>query len=239
MVKTDEFSGILYLIPSCLGDSDIDMVLPGKVVQIIHSLDHFVVENERTARRFLIRTGYRKSLSSVKFYILDEHTEIKNIPSIFKESGKVSLGLLSEAGVPAVADPGSELVKEAHKRNIKVIPLAGPSSILLALMASGLNGQNFVFHGYLPVKEHERTKRIVILEKRSRQENQAQIFIEAPYRNNQLLRSIINCCQSETILCIAANLTTESEWIKTRTIREWQYHPFDLKNQPAVFVLQS
>ncbi|MBN1159394.1 MAG: SAM-dependent methyltransferase [Bacteroidales bacterium] len=239
METTDSASGILYLIPSFLGPSDINMVLPGKVVEIIHSLDHFVVENERTARRFLIRTGYKKPISSVHFFVLNEHTELQSIPMIFETTGQVNLGLLSEAGVPAVADPGSKLVKEAHRRNIRVIPLAGPSSVLLALMASGLNGQHFVFNGYLPVKEHERTRRILFLEKRSAQENQAQVFIETPYRNNQLIRSILSSCRSGTSLCIAANLTMETEWIKTRTIREWQNYPPDLRQQPAVFVLQA
>ncbi len=239
MNKNGESERILYLIPCILGESDINMVIPVQVIEIIHTLEHFIVENERTARRFLIKAGYNKPISKIQFYILNEHTDIQSIPSIFEMSGKTHLGLLSEAGVPAVADPGSELVQEAHRKNIKVVPLSGPSSIILALMASGLNGQNFIFHGYLPVKEPERIKRIRFLEKLSMQENQAQIFIETPYRNNQLIRSILNNCNPYTRLCIAANLTMETEWIKTKFIREWQYQLPDLKRQPAVFILQS
>lgn len=239
MNKTGVPERILYLIPCILGESDVKMVIPVQVIEIIHSLEHFVVENERTARRFLIKAGYNKPISKIQFYILNEHTEMQNIPSIFEISGNAHLGLLSEAGVPAVADPGSELVQEAHRKNIKVVPLTGPSSIILALMASGLNGQNFIFHGYLPVKEPERIKRIRSIEKLSKQENQAQIFIETPYRNNQLIRSIIDNCSPHTKLCIAANLTMETEWIKTKFITEWQHQLPDLKRQPAVFILQS
>jgi 16S rRNA (cytidine1402-2'-O)-methyltransferase len=229
----------LYLIPAMLGESSAERVLPAANTNILKSLTHFVVEEERTARRFLIRCGYDKPISSVSFYALNEHTPVQEIPQIFSASGNADLGLISEAGVPAVADPGSALVEEAHKQDVAVIPLVGPSSIILALMASGLNGQNFAFNGYLPVKDPARANRIRSLEKRSLMENQAQIFIEAPYRNVQLISALIEVCRSETRLCIAANLTLPTEWIRTKTIREWKISPPpDLKRQPAVFVLQ-
>lgn len=232
-------SRILYLIPSLLDDTHPDQVLPRKVLDVIHSLDHFVVEEERSARRFLVRTGYPKPISDVKFFLLNEHTKDEDIPAILVSSGTGDLGLLSEAGLPAVADPGAGLVKEAYRLHMRVVPLTGPSSLMLALMASGMNGQHFAFNGYLPVKEQERIKRIRSLEKRSTQENQSQLFIEAPYRNNQLLRSILKACHPETRLCIAVNLTGENEWIDTRTLRDWQSDLPDLNRRPAVFILQG
>jgi 16S rRNA (cytidine1402-2'-O)-methyltransferase len=228
----------LYLIPSTLGDSAINKVIPDYNLEIIRSLDHFVVEEEKTARRFLIRCGYLTSFNDVKFYTLNEHTRDQDIPDIFIDSGESDLGMISEAGVPAVADPGAMLVEYAYRLNIKVVPLTGPSSLILALMASGLNGQQFAFNGYLPVKGPERTSRIRFLEKRSESEKQSQLFIEAPYRNNQLMEALLETCKPSTRLCIAVNLTLENEWIRTKTIREWQQQaPPDLKRQPAVFII--
>jgi 16S rRNA (cytidine1402-2'-O)-methyltransferase len=239
MKQQQEFHRILYLIPSLLGDTDTDLVLPNKVVGVIQSLEHFIVEEERPARRFLVKAGYRRPISSVKFYLLNEHTPEEEIPVILTSSGSADIGLLSDAGLPAVADPGAELVKEAHRHHIRIMPLTGPSSLMLALMASGMNGQQFAFNGYLPVKDLERTKRIRFLEKRSIHENQSQLFIETPYRNNQLLRAILKACHPLTRLCIAVNLTLETEWICTRTIREWKTAQPDLNRQPAVFILQG
>jgi 16S rRNA (cytidine1402-2'-O)-methyltransferase len=230
----------LYLIPSLLGDTPVEKVLPKVNLDIIRSLDHFIVEEERTARRFLIRCGYDKSLDTVEFFILNEHTPVQEIPVLFLSSGESNLGLLSEAGVPAVADPGSALVEEAHRLGIKVIPLVGPSSLIMALMASGLNGQNFAFNGYLPVKNPARASRIRLIERRSEVENQSQIFIEAPYRNNQLVSALIEVCKPGTRLCIATNITLPDEWIRTKSIRDWQnLPPPDLKRQPSVFILQA
>jgi 16S rRNA (cytidine1402-2'-O)-methyltransferase len=230
----------LYLLPSLLGETPTEKVLPHENLEIIRSLDHFIVEEERTARRFLIRCGYNKPLDSVTFYVLNEHTPVQEIPLFFSASGESHLGLLSEAGVPAVADPGSALVEEAHKLGIRVIPLAGPSSIIMALMASGLNGQNFTFNGYLPVKNPARMNRIRQLEKRSEVENQSQVFIEAPYRNNQLVGALIEVCKPGTRLCIAANITLPDEWIRTKKIRDWKnLPPPDLNRQPSVFILQA
>jgi 16S rRNA (cytidine1402-2'-O)-methyltransferase len=230
----------LYLIPSTLGDTPAQQVLPLPNLDIIRSLDHFVVEELRTARRFLVRCGYGKPIDSVQFYLLNEHTPEEEVPGFFSAAGYADMGLISEAGLPAVADPGSVLVREAYKLNFKVIPLVGPSSIMLALMASGLNGQNFAFNGYLPAKNPERAGRIRFLEKRSENEKQSQVFIETPYRNNHLIETLLEVCKPLTRLCIAANITLENEWIRTKTIREWKIQPPpDLKKQPAVFILQT
>jgi 16S rRNA (cytidine1402-2'-O)-methyltransferase len=231
---------LLYLIPATLGESTIEHVIPAYNIEVIKSLSHFVVEEEKTARRFLIRCGVKKELDAVHFYSLNEHTSARDIPSIFTDSGTSDLGLISEAGVPGVADPGALLVEEALRINIRVIPLAGPSSIILALMASGLNGQQFAFNGYLPVKSPERNARIKFYEKRSEAEKQSQLFIEAPYRNNQLTAALLENCRRETRLCIAVNLTLPEEWIRTKTIRAWRLQPPpDLKRQPAVFIIMA
>ncbi len=230
----------LYLIPSTLGDTPAQQVMPSPNFDIIRSLDHFVVEELRTARRFLVRCGYAKPIDSVQFFLLNEHTPDQDVPAFFSAAGYGNMGLISEAGLPAVADPGSVLVREAYKLNYKVIPLVGPSSIMLALMASGLNGQNFAFNGYLPVKNPERASRIRFLEKRSESEMQSQIFIETPYRNHHLIETLLEVCKPMTRLCIAANITLENEWICTKRIQEWKMQPPpDLKKQPAVFILQS
>jgi len=231
---------ILYLIPSTLGDSPVEQVLPAANLEIIRTLNHFAVEEVKTARRFLIRCGYPRAIDTVRFYLLNEHSDNLSIPAILTGSGNADLGLLSDAGVPAVADPGAALVEEAYRLNMRVIPLAGPSSIILALMASGLNGQNFAFNGYLPVKSPERINRLRYLEKRSEVEKQSQLFIETPYRNNQLTATLLENCKPGTRLCIAANITLPGEWIRTRTVQAWRKQPPpDLNKQPAVFILQG
>jgi 16S rRNA (cytidine1402-2'-O)-methyltransferase len=230
---------VFYLIPSTLGDVCPQDVIPQKTLQILKKLDHFVVEEERTARRFLIKAGIDKPIGAITFFILNEHTEKEDLASFIKNSGNTDLGLLSEAGVPAVADPGADLILMAHQMGFRVVPLVGPSSVLLAVMASGLNGQHFAFAGYLPVKINERTAQIRFLEKRSLLENQSQVFIEAPYRNNQLMKSILETCSPETWLCIASDITLENEWISTRTIAEWKGEIPDLNKKPVVFVMQK
>ncbi len=230
----------LYLIPSTLGDPDISKVIPAYNLGIIQNLSHFVVEEERTARRFLIRCSYKSDLSAIQFYILNEHTPAAEIPEIIRRSGNNDLGMLSEAGLPAVADPGALLVKEAHRLKLRVIPLSGPSSLMIALMASGLNGQNFAFNGYLPVKPAERLSRIRHYEKRSEAERQTQIFIEAPYRNNQLTDSFLSALKPSTRLSIAVNLTLPQEWIRTMTVNDWKKNERpDLHKQPAVFIIEA
>jgi 16S rRNA (cytidine1402-2'-O)-methyltransferase len=230
---------VLYLIPSTLGDTIPQEVISPKALQILKALDHFIVEEERTARRFLIKAGIDKPVDSLTFFILNEHTGKDKLASFFDHSGNLDLGLLSEAGVPAVADPGTDLIRMAHRKGFKVVPLVGPSSVLLAVMASGLNGQQFAFNGYLPVKTNDRIARIRFLEKRSLQEKQSQVFIEAPYRNNQLMQSILENCSPETWVCIASNLTLENEWISTRPVAEWKKEIPDLNKQPTVFIMQK
>jgi 16S rRNA (cytidine1402-2'-O)-methyltransferase len=230
----------LYLIPSTLGDSPLEQVIPAGNLEIMQALKHFAVEEEKTARRFLIRCGFKGNLDSIKLYILNEHTNDTDIPAIFSGAGDEDLGLISEAGVPAVADPGAKLVEMAYRLNMRVIPLAGPSSLVLALMASGLNGQCFAFNGYLPVKSPERNSKIRFFEKRSESEKQSQIFIEAPYRNGRLIDALLSNCRPDTRLCIASNITLAEEWIRTKSIGEWRLHPPpDLNRQPAVFILMA
>jgi len=230
----------LYLIPSMLGESALTGSIPDYNLEVIRKLKYFVVENIRSARRFLIKCGIVTPIDEIQFYELNEHTNFKVIAEILSSSGNNNIGLISEAGLPAIADPGAELIREAHLRNLTVIPLVGPSSVFLALMASGLNGQQFAFNGYLPVKENERNLKIRFFEKRSRSENQTQIFIEAPYRNNRLFNAFIEQCSQETLLCIASNITLDNEWISTKSIQEWKNMPLpDLKNKPAVFILKA
>lgn len=230
--------GKLFLIPAGLGNNDFSRIIPEYNKTIIYSLDNFIVEELRTARRFLRKIGYTKNFDNVSFNVLNEHTDTRNIYDYLNPvaEGK-NIGLLSEAGVPCVADPGAAIVKIAHQKKIDIIPLIGPSSILLSLMASGFNGQNFAFLGYLPVKKPERISELKKIEKRIYQNNQTQIFIEAPYRNMQMLESIFTACDKNTLLCIAKNITLESEFIKTRTLAEWKKNPPDLNKQTTVFLL--
>ncbi|MCK4288597.1 MAG: SAM-dependent methyltransferase [Bacteroidales bacterium] len=234
----DKSKGKLYLIPSSLGNSKLNSIIPEYNSKIINRLDEFIVENIRTARRFLKKTGFKKSFDNITFYILDKHSDQTEILSYLNsiDKGK-DIGLLSEAGTPCIADPGAEIVRMAHQKNIRVIPLVGPSSIFLALMASGFNGQNFVFHGYLPIKKYLKINKIKTLEKDAQQKNQTQIFIETPYRNKQLLDSIIETCNKETLLCIACDITLKNEFITTKTIAEWSKNLPEIHKRPTVFLL--
>jgi 16S rRNA (cytidine1402-2'-O)-methyltransferase len=232
--------GKLYLIPSTLGDNAVNEVIPIKISEIINTIYLYIVENERTARRYLKKLGIIQPIDDLKLYLLDKHTSYEVMSNYLEpaESG-MNIGVLSEAGCPAVADPGSEIVKLAHKKGIQVIPLVGPSSIILALMASGLNGQNFAFHGYLPIKKPDLIKKLRSLETRSLQEKQTQIFIETPYRNQQLIQDILTNCHPSTMLCIGADLTLESEYIQTRAVRDWKSNLPDFNKRPAIFLLQK
>lgn len=233
-------SGTLYLIPTPLGEGDITWMIPAAVRQCIAGLGHYIVEHPKTARQFLKQIGCILPLQMISMQVLNEHTP----PEVFANllapllAGS-DVGLLSEAGCPAVADPGAGLIRLAHQKNVRVIPLVGPSSILLALMASGLNGQRFVFHGYLPVEQNRRVRTIVDLEKDSIARDQTQIFIETPYRNQKLLESLVLTCHNDTLLCIACNLTLAGEAISTRAIKEWKLALPDLRNKPAIFLLQG
>ena len=228
----------LYLIPVTLGETEISKVLPPYNRSIISSIRYFIVENVRTARRFLKQTDPGIDVDSLTFYILNKHTPDTELPGFLNpvEDGN-SIGIISEAGCPAVADPGADIVAIAQKKNIPVVPLVGPSAILLALMASGFNGQRFAFHGYLPVDAGERVKTLKSLEQRIYSENQTQLFIETPYRNGKLLEVILKTCNPATLLCIAADITLGSEFIKTRRIAEWKKQMPDLSKRPCIFAI--
>ena len=229
--------GILYLIPSDFGEGSPNL-LPASVIGIINTLNYFVVENEKSARHFLKRIGYTKSLNELHLFILNEHTDKNEIKKYLDPLFKgINIGILSEAGCPAVADPGSDIVSIAHDSGIKVKPLVGPSSILLALMASGFNGQNFIFHGYLPKEKNERIKKIQRIESEAINKNQTQIFIETPYRNNHLLKDIIDTCGKNTMLCIASDISLSNEFIKSLSINDWKKNLPDLNKRPTVFLI--
>ncbi|MFC2152549.1 SAM-dependent methyltransferase [Bacteroidota bacterium] len=233
-------SAKLYLIPTTLGDSPVGNVIPEYVVKIINSTNHYIVENIKTARRYLIKVGIKTKIDDLTFYELNKHSSPEEYSSYLdpiKENKNI--GIISEAGTPGVADPGADIVAIAHQRNIPVVPLVGPSSILLSIMASGLNGQSFAFVGYLPIKKHERIKRIKELERKSQSENQTQLFIETPYRNDHLLEDILTNCSSETNLCIATDITLETEFIKTKSITEWKKGVPNLNKRPTIFLIHK
>jgi len=228
----------LYLIPVTLGDAPAENVLPAYNMNIVNNLDEFIVENIRTARRFLRSTGYTNDFENVVFHILNQHTSPEEIPSFLMslKNGK-SIGLLSEAGVPCIADPGSEIVKHCHDQNLKVVPLTGPSSIILALMGSGFNGQQFCFHGYLPIEKKARIRRIKDLESAAYSRNESQIFIETPYRNNQVLQALLSTLSDKTMVCIASNISTSEELILTKSVNSWKKIEIDLNKKPTVFLV--
>ena len=232
--------GKLYLIPTTLGENEPLEVIPYSVKTIVELLDHYVVENEKSARRFIKKITPKKVQSSLVMMKLDKYaSEIETQSYLdFCDQG-VSVGLLSEAGVPAVADPGASIVKLAHEKGIQVVPLVGPSSILMALMASGLNGQNFAFNGYLPIDNSERKKGIKALEKLSIEKNQSQIFIETPYRNQKMFTDLKSVLSPGTLLCIAIDISLPNEYIKTFTIAHWKKQSPDLHKRPAIFIIQK
>jgi len=228
----------LFLIPVTLGDTSISRVLPDYNKNVILSIKHFIVENIRTARRFLKQTEPDIDINVLTFFTLNKHTSKESISDFLKpiEEG-YSVGIISEAGCPAIADPGADVVAIAQRKNIRVIPLVGPSSILLALMASGFNGQCFAFHGYLPIDNVQRVKTLKLLEQRVYSENQTQLFIETPYRNNKILDDILKTCKPATKLCIAADITLDSEYIKTLSVSDWKSRKPDLSKRVCIFVL--
>lgn len=229
----------LYLIPSLLSDNNWKTVLPISVSDIVKTTRYFIVENVRTARRFLKKVAPDINIDELTFYELNKRTSSASLPDyLLPIKAGNNMAVISEAGCPGVADPGAEIVKLAHQKAIEVVPLVGPSSILLALMASGLNGQSFAFAGYLPVKNPQRIKTIKKVEEHALRNNQTQIFIETPYRNHQLIDDLLKNCNSSTLLCIAANITAENEWIKTKSIQSWQKEKLpDLHKQPAIFLI--
>ena len=228
----------LYLIPVLLGDTTPERVLPSYNKEIILGIHHFIVEDVRSARRFLKTVDKEINIDELQFFPLNKHTSPQDISGYLKplEEGN-PMGVISEAGCPAVADPGADVVAIAQRKNLSVVPLVGPSSIILSVMASGFNGQSFAFNGYLPIEPAERAKKLKILEQRASAEHQTQIFIETPYRNNKMVEDILKNCRPQTRLCIAANITCEDEYIKTKTLREWKRKVPDLSKIPCIFLL--
>ncbi|HET7832837.1 MAG TPA: SAM-dependent methyltransferase [Gallionella sp.] len=231
--------GTLYLIPCTLGDTPAEQVLPQRVINLARRLQHFVVEQPKTARQFLSALKPEQPIQSLHFASLNEHTNATELAGLLAPllTGH-DVGIISEAGCPGIADPGADLVNLAHRRGIRVVPLVGPSSILLALMASGLNGQCFAFHGYLPIDEAERKKAITQLEAESAKRKQTQMFIETPYRNERMFSALLAHCRPQTQLCVATDITLPSEQIQTRSIAQWESHPApQLNKRPSIFLL--
>ena len=228
----------LYLIPNLLGDTPVEQVLPPYNHEIIMGIRHFIVEDVRTARRFLKLVDRSIDIDQLKFYTLNKHTNPEEVASMLRPLEEGSpMGVISEAGCPAVADPGADVVAIAQRKGLQVVPLVGPSSIILAVMGSGFNGQSFAFNGYLPIEPDERIKTLKKLEQRAYTENQTQLFIETPYRNTKMMADILKACRPQTHLCIAAGLTTKDEYIKTHTVKEWTGKLPQLEKTPCIFLI--
>ncbi|REG85922.1 SAM-dependent methyltransferase [Winogradskyella sediminis] len=232
--------GQLYLIPTRLGNNPPLEVLPISIKKIIEDLDFYIVENEKTARRFIKRVSPSKSQPALKLKVLNKYTtEAERNTFLNPCLEGISIGLLSEAGCPAIADPGADIVGLAHQMDIKVIPLVGPSSILLALMGSGMNGQSFTFNGYLPIDKNERKAKLKTLERLSSEHNQSQIFIETPYRNMKMLEDLTHSLHPNTRVCVACDLTLPTEFIKTMPAKDWKHNKEDFHKRPAIFIIQK
>ena len=232
--------GTLYLIPTTLGDNDPLEVLPITVKNIIDKIDTFIVENDKTARHFIKRISPEKSQPALKLFLLNKFTNVADLPAFLEPClNGTNVGLLSEAGCPAIADPGADIVKIAHQKNIKVVPLVGPSSILMALMGSGMNGQSFAFNGYLPIDKDERKSELKRLERLSFEHNQSQLFIETPYRNNKMLEDLCTILDQNTEICVACDITLPTEFIKTQKANQWKKNSVDLHKRPTLFILHK
>ena len=229
--------GKLYLIPSPLGEYEPSEVLPEPVLRQACALKCFVVEELRTARRFLSAAGLKGHIEELEFHTLNEHTSPQEVEAMAQLFARGDVGLISEAGLPAVADPGAALVALCHRKGIEVVPMVGPSSLMLALMASGLNGQSFAFRGYLPAKTDERRSALKTIERDSKQLNQSQIFIETPYRNDSLLKDLLQFLQPSTRLTVAADITLPDAFIRTRSIAQWRQEPLTIGKRPCVFII--
>lgn len=240
LMKPFQQTGKLYLIPTTLGDTNPLEVMPISVKKVIEHLDHYIVENEKSARRAIKGISPGKSQPSLELYILNKYTDTMEIPNFLAPCLQgISVGLLSEAGVPGVADPGAEVVKLAHQKGIQVVPLVGPSSILMAMMSSGMNGQNFAFNGYLPIDQQERKQALKRLERVSQENDQSQLFIETPYRNDKMLQDIVNTVHPDTAVCIACDITLPSEFIVTKPASFWKNNPPGLHKRPAIFIIHK
>ena len=232
--------GKLYLIPTTLGDTEPLEVMPLSIKKVIEQIDYYIVENEKSARRFIKSIAPKKSQPSLTLKLLDKYAVEEETQRYLDVCAQgINVGLLSEAGVPAIADPGASIVKLAHQQNIQVVPLVGPSSILMAMMASGMNGQNFAFNGYLPIDKGDRKRAIKDLERIPMDKGQSQIFIETPYRNDKMLADLKAILSPQTNLCIAADITLPSEYIKTMSVQDWKHQQPDLHKKPAIFIIQK
>lgn len=228
--------GTLWLIPNTLDDGDPLRSLPGAVIEQVRLLRYFIIENEKNARRFLVKSGMKTLLEEIEFGLLDEHTRSQDLePLILPILKGLDAGLLSESGCPGIADPGADLIRQAHSSGIRVRPMIGPSSIIMSVMAAGLNGQRFVFHGYLPAKPQDRVRKIREIENRSKLNQETQVFIEAPYRNRQMLSDLISTLSPDTLLSISVDLTTEQELIRTARVWEWSKFETDLNKRLVVY----
>ncbi len=232
--------GKLYLIPTTLGECNINDVLPESIKKTIDFINYYIVENEKTARKFIKSVQPQKVQANLHLSSLNKHTEVSEHSKMLQPClDGHNIGLMSEAGCPGVADPGAVIAKLAHEKGIQVIPLVGPSSILLAIMASGMNGQSFTFHGYIPIDKSEKKTALKNLEKISHDKNQSQIFIETPYRNNKMLEDILQALQPNTHVCVATDITLETEYIKTMRVSEWKKAVVDLHNRPTIFIIHK
>lgn len=233
--------GKVYMVPALIGDTAPLEVLPMTARKVIDMTNHFVVESEKSARAFIKKVHPHKAQNQIHIQVLNKYTEPQEVAQFINPClDGHHVAMISEAGAPGIADPGADLVQLAHRKGIRVVPLVGPSSIQLALMASGLNGQNFAFTGYLPIDKNERKKQIKNLEKQSKKMEQSQIFMETPYRNHKLLTELLKTCHPDTQLCIARQITTPQEYIKTQSIAQWQEQQgLDLEKKPAIFILQA
>lgn len=239
-MKPISLKGKLYLIPTTLGDMNPHDVLPQTVKRAIDFIDDYIVENEKTARKFIKAIHPEKTQASLRLSVLNKHTEISEYNTMIAPClNGLNVGLMSEAGCPGVADPGAVIVKIAHEKGIQVVPLVGPSSILLAMMGSGMNGQSFAFNGYLPIDKGDKKAAIKSYESLSNSKNQSQIFIETPYRNNKLLEDLIQTLQPNTHLCIATDITLPTEYIRTLRVADWKKITLDLHNRPTIFIIHK
>jgi 16S rRNA (cytidine1402-2'-O)-methyltransferase len=239
-MKPISFLGKLYLIPTTLGEMNPEDVMPQTIKRSVDFIDDYIVENDKTARKFIKSIAPDKKQGELRLSLLNKHTEVADYQNMMQPllEGR-NVGLMSEAGCPGVADPGAVIVKLAHEKGIQVIPLVGPSSILLAIMASGMNGQSFTFNGYLPIDANEKKSTLKQLERLSFEKNQSQLFIETPYRNNKIFEDMLVTLQSNTHICIACDITLPSEFIKTLTVNDWKKNKVDLQKRPCIFIKQK
>ena len=238
-MSTNKINAAIYLIPSTIAPDTQDRVITTQIRQVVSKVDYYLAENIRTARRFISSLKTR-DVSTAKFLVFNKDTtELQLSELLMPVLEGTSAGVISEAGCPAIADPGSRIVRWAHHHQIRVLPLSGPSSILLALMGSGMNGQHFEFHGYLPIDRQQRLKKIQYLERESFKTGKCQVFMETPYRNSSMAQSLIECCRGDTFICFATDLTSADETIVTKTVSQWKGRPPDMQRRPTIFLLQA